>query len=82
MKSGQNSTTEKSDTRKGFDHGVGHPLLFLDDIKASNCRKNNWLNGLGNYSEWPKVADAVIKAQGSLEKRGFCETSLYEVALH
>jgi len=47
---------------RGFDHGVGHPLLFLDDIKASNCRKNNWLNGLGNYSEWPKVADAVIKA--------------------
>jgi hypothetical protein len=39
----------------GFDHGAGHPLLFLDDAKAPNCRKNNWFKGLGNYSEWPKV---------------------------
>ena len=21
----------------GFDHGVGHPLLFMDDAKAHNC---------------------------------------------
>ena len=46
----------------GFDHGAGHPLLFLDDAKAPNCQKNNGFNGLGNYSEWPKVAGAVIKA--------------------
>ena len=46
----------------GFDHGAGHPLLFLDDAKAPNCRNNNWLKDLGNYSEWPKVAGAVIKA--------------------
>ena len=46
----------------GFDHGAGHPLLFLDDAKAPNCRKNNGFMDLGNYSEWPKVAGAVIKA--------------------
>ena len=46
----------------GFDHGAGHPLLFLDDAKAPNCQKNNGFNGLGNYSEWPKVAGAVIQA--------------------
>jgi len=37
----------------GFDHGAGHPLLFLDDAKAPNCRKNNGFMDLGNYSEWP-----------------------------
>jgi hypothetical protein len=46
----------------GFDHGAGHPLLFLDDAKAPNCRKNRGFKDLGNYSEWPKVAGAVIKA--------------------
>ena len=46
----------------GFDHGAGHPLLFLDDAKAPNCQKNNGFNGLGKYSEWPKVAGAVIQA--------------------
>src|SRR5262245_49092484 len=44
----------------GFDHGAGHPLLFLDDAKAPNCQKNNEFKDLGNYCEWPKVADAVI----------------------
>ena len=47
----------------GFDHGAGHPLLYLDDAKAPNCRKNNGFKGLGNYSEWPKVAGAVIEAR-------------------
>jgi hypothetical protein len=46
----------------GFDHGVGHPLLLLYDAKAPNCRKNNAFKGLGHYSEWPKVADAMIEA--------------------
>jgi hypothetical protein len=46
----------------GFDHRAGHPLLFLDDPKAPNYRKNKGFKGLGNYSEWPKVAGAVIKA--------------------
>jgi hypothetical protein len=52
------------DVRKllGFDHGVGHPLLFLCDEKAPNCRNNKCLKDLYRYSEWPKVADAVIKA--------------------
>src|SRR5712691_37302 len=52
----------------GFDHGVGHPLLLLYNAKAPNCRKNKALNGLGHYSEWPKVADAVIKAASALRK--------------
>jgi hypothetical protein len=38
------------------------PLLFLDDAKAPNWRKNNGFKDLGNYSEWPKVAGAVINA--------------------
>jgi hypothetical protein len=46
----------------GFDHGAGHPLLFLDDAKAPNCQKNNRFKDLGNYSEWPKVAGVVIQA--------------------
>jgi hypothetical protein len=36
------------------------PLLFLDGPKAPNYRKNKGFKGLGNYSEWPKVAGAVI----------------------
>ena len=47
----------------GFDHGAGHPLLFLDDAKAPNCQKNNGFSDLGNYSEWPKVASEVIQAR-------------------
>jgi hypothetical protein len=46
----------------GFDHGVGHPLLLLGDAKIPNCRKNKVFKDLGHYSEWPKVADAVIEA--------------------
>ena len=53
----------------GFDHGAGHPLLFLDDAKAPNCQKNNGFNGLGNYSEWPKVAGAVIQAGFAKSRR-------------
>jgi len=51
---------------EGFDHGAGHPLLLLDDAKAPNCQKNNEFKDLGNYSEWPKVAGAVIQAFLSL----------------
>jgi hypothetical protein len=47
----------------GFDHGVGHPLLLLDDAKVPNYRKNNVFNDLGHDAEWPKMADAVIKAE-------------------
>ena len=31
-------------------------------MKAPNYRNNKVLRDLGNYSEWPKVAGAVIKA--------------------
>ena|SRR6266478_793594 len=48
--------------RKGYDHGIGHPLLFPCNVKAHNCLNNNGLNDLGHYSKWPKVADAVIEA--------------------
>ena len=51
-----------SDENLGFDHGAGHPLLFLDDANPPNCQKNNGFSDLGNYSEWPKVAGAVIQA--------------------
>jgi hypothetical protein len=47
----------------GFDHGVGHPLLLLDDAKAPNYQKNKAFKDLGHYAEWPQVADAVIKAR-------------------
>src|SRR5262249_56491079 len=52
----------------GFDHGAGHPRLFLDDAKAPNCRKNNGFGDLGNYSDWPKVAGSVIHAENTLPK--------------
>ena len=54
-------------TKEGFDHGAGHPLLFLNDAKAPNCRKNHGFKDLGNYSEWPKVAGVVIKAPTGLQ---------------
>jgi hypothetical protein len=55
----------KTVTADGFDHGVGHLLLLLYDAKMPNYRKNKGLKDLGHYSEWPKVADAVIKAGSS-----------------
>jgi hypothetical protein len=42
----------------------------MDDAKAPNCLKNNGFKDLGNYSEWPKVAGAVIKARDSAKKLG------------
>ena len=49
----------------GFDHGAGHPLLFLDDAKAPNCQKNNEFSDLGNYSEGI-VSKPVQKLVGRL----------------
>jgi hypothetical protein len=46
----------------GFDHGVGHPLLLLCNAKAPNYQQTKVFKHLDNYSEWPQVADAVIKA--------------------
>jgi len=51
--------------------------LLLCDAKAPNCQKNKAFKGLGHYSEWPKVADAVIKAPVSL-----CVLSTLAVTLH
>jgi hypothetical protein len=59
---GKAEVRERQGRITGFDHGAGHPLLFLDDAKAPNCQKNNGFKDLGNYSEWPKVAGVVIKA--------------------
>jgi len=53
-------------SRQGFDHGVGHPLLLLGDAEAPNRRNNKAFNDLDRYSEWPKVADAVLKALETL----------------
>jgi hypothetical protein len=44
--------------------------LFLDDANAPNCQKNNGFSDLGNYSEWPKVAGAVIQARLSTVLQG------------
>jgi hypothetical protein len=38
------------------------PILLLGNTNVSNCRENKEFKDLGSYSEWPKVADAVIKA--------------------
>src|SRR5215471_5645055 len=45
----------------GFDHGVGQRLLLLCHAKAPNYGKKKAFKDLAYYSEWPKVADAVIK---------------------
>jgi hypothetical protein len=34
---------------QGLDHGVGHPLLHLYDVKAPNGQKSNEFNALGHY---------------------------------
>jgi hypothetical protein len=47
----------------GLDQGVGHLVLLLCDAKAPNLRNNKAFKDLDHYSEWPKVADAVIEAQ-------------------
>jgi len=39
------------------------PLLLLCHAKAPNYRKKKAFKDLAYYSEWPKVADAVIKAR-------------------
>jgi beta-carotene hydroxylase len=33
----------------GLDHGVGHPLLLLYDVKAPNGQKSNEFNDLNHY---------------------------------
>ena len=33
----------------GLDHGVGHSLLLLYDVKAPNGQKSNEFKGLGHY---------------------------------
>jgi hypothetical protein len=35
--------------QKGFDHGVGHPLVLLYDAKAPNYQKSRKFKGLGHY---------------------------------
>ena len=56
----------------GFDHGVGHPLLLLCIAKAPKCLKNKAFDDLDHYSEWPKVADAVIKTSGCYSPSPAC----------
>jgi len=49
---------------RGFDHGAGH-LLLLYDAKAPHYRQNKAFKSFCHYAAWPKVADAVIKADKS-----------------
>ena len=35
--------------RSGFDHGVGHPLLLLYDVKAPHGQKSKEFKNLGHY---------------------------------
>jgi len=37
------------DSILGLDHGVGHPLLFLYDVKAHNGQNSNEFKGLYHY---------------------------------
>jgi integrase/recombinase XerD len=41
---------------KGFDHGVGHPLLLLYDAKAPIGKNSNYFNGLGNDLSNPSIS--------------------------
>jgi len=41
-----------------------------------NCRKNKAFKDLDHYAEWPKVADAVIKAHISEKVFHMCWTSV------
>jgi hypothetical protein len=34
---------------RGFDHGVGHSLLLLYDVKAPNAQKSKEFKDLGHY---------------------------------
>jgi len=38
------------------------PPLLLCNTKVTNYRNKKAFKDLGHYSEWPKVADAVIEA--------------------
>jgi hypothetical protein len=38
------------------------PPLLLCNSKVTNYRNKKAFKDLGHYSEWPKVADAVIEA--------------------
>src|SRR5262249_1545266 len=40
---------ELADEWDGLDHGVGHPLLLLYDVKAPNGQKSKEFKGLGHY---------------------------------
>jgi hypothetical protein len=48
--------------KEGLDHGVGHPGCLYARQKASNHLWNRAFNNSDYDPEWPKVADAVIKA--------------------
>ena len=39
----------RSCSHAGLDHGVGHPLLLLYDVKAPNGQKSKEFKGLSHY---------------------------------
>ncbi len=67
---GRGGDRSPSSIRKmGFDQGVGHPHLRLSNAKVPNYRNNKAFKDLRHYSEWPKVADAVIEAEKCIFQR-------------
>ena len=48
-KSGDCSWNPIMDRQFGLDHGVGHPLLLLYDVKAPNDKNSNEFKGLYHY---------------------------------
>ena len=44
------------DIARGFDHGVGHPLLLLYDAKAPLGKNSNYFNGLGHDLSNPSIS--------------------------
>jgi hypothetical protein len=44
----------------GLDHGVGHSLLLLYDVKAPNGQKSKEFKGLGHYSSDASLSTVQI----------------------
>jgi hypothetical protein len=64
---------------EGIDHDAGHPLLLLCYAKAPNHRKNKGFKDFANYSQWPKVAGAMIEAERGNRRYRKMQKSVYRV---
>ena len=50
----------------GLDHTVGHPIPTHFRRRVFIYQTDKGAEGTGRHPEWPKVADAVIKAPDAL----------------